>query len=72
MIALRHVEKIYETKDKKVKALSDVSLSFRDICAAAGAARGSGPGAYNAMSPRTTPGSERDMFYWALQVPTKP
>ena len=30
MIALRHVEKIYETKDKKVKALSDVSLSFRD------------------------------------------
>ena len=51
---------------------SGLSLFFRDICAAAGAARGSGPGAYNAMSPRATPGSERDMFHWALQVPTKP
>ncbi len=30
MIALRHIEKVYETKEKKVKALSDVSLAFRD------------------------------------------
>ena len=30
MIALRHIEKVYETKEKKAKALSDVSLAFRD------------------------------------------